>query len=66
MEFVTQHFAEYGGAGILLALGVLAATVGLIRGESANELRTLTATGATRSVRRGITAVTAAAKLWAI
>jgi putative ABC transport system permease protein len=45
--------------GIVLALGVLAATVGLIRGESANELRTLTATGATRSVRRGITAVTA-------
>jgi putative ABC transport system permease protein len=48
-----------GLAGMLLALGVLAATVGLIRGESADELRTLTATGATRSVRRGITAVTA-------
>jgi putative ABC transport system permease protein len=50
-----------GLIGMLLALGVLAATVGLIRGESANELRTLTATGATRSVRRRITAATAGA-----
>jgi putative ABC transport system permease protein len=50
-----------GLIGMLLALGVLAATVGLIRGESANELRTLTAAGATRSVRRRLTAVTAGA-----
>src|SRR6266545_6908944 len=33
-------------AGILLALGVLAMTVGLIRSETAGDLRTLTATGA--------------------
>ena len=33
-------------AGILLALGVLGMTVGLIRSETANDLRTLTATGA--------------------
>src|SRR5262249_6079277 len=34
-------------AGALLALGVLALTVGLIRTEAAGDLRTLTATGAT-------------------
>ena len=50
-----------GLTGMLLALGVLAATLGLTRGESANDLRTLTATGARRSTRRGITAVTAGA-----
>ncbi len=48
-------------AGILLALGVLAMTVGLIRSESAGELRTLTATGASSRTRRTITAATAGA-----
>ncbi|MGH9120601.1 MAG: FtsX-like permease family protein, partial [Acidimicrobiales bacterium] len=48
-------------AGILLALGVLAMTVGLIRSESARDLRTLTATGATRRTRRSLTAATAGA-----
>ncbi len=48
-------------AGILLALGVLALTVGLVRGETAPDLRILTATGATSKTRRGITAATAAA-----
>lgn len=48
-------------AGILLALGVLAMTVGLIRSESAGELRTLTATGASSTTRRSITAATAGA-----
>lgn len=48
-------------AGILLALGVLAMTVGLIRSESAGELRTLTATGASSTTRRTITAATAGA-----
>ncbi|MFC4019971.1 FtsX-like permease family protein [Micromonospora sp. GCM10011542] len=48
-------------AGALLALGVLATTVGLIRGESAADLRTLTATGAPRRVRRTLTATTAGA-----
>jgi putative ABC transport system permease protein len=47
-------------AGILLALGVLAMTVGLVRGESAADLRVLTAVGATSKTRRGITAATAA------
>ena len=37
-------------AGLLLALGILARTVGLIRGEAAGDLRTLTATGATGGV----------------
>jgi putative ABC transport system permease protein len=47
-------------AGILLALGVLAMTVGLVRSESAADLRVLTAVGATSKTRRGITAATAA------
>jgi len=45
--------------GIALALGVLAMSVGLIRSETANELRTLTATGASSRTRRSLTAVTA-------
>ena len=45
--------------GMILALGILAMTVGLIRAESVGELRTLTATGATGSIRRRITAATA-------
>src|SRR5262249_22066974 len=45
--------------GALLALGILALTVGLIRGESAGDLRTLTATGATSAIRRTLTATTA-------
>ena len=47
--------------GILIALGVLAACVGLIRSETAPDLRTLTATGASRATRRTITAATSAA-----
>ena len=46
-------------AGALLALGVLAMTVGLIRTEAAGDLRTLTATGATSTTRRTLTATTA-------
>lgn len=48
-------------AGILLALGVLGMTVGLIRSETANDLRTLAATGASSNTRRNLTAVTAGA-----
>ncbi|MFB9235423.1 FtsX-like permease family protein [Plantactinospora siamensis] len=48
------------GGGILLALGVLAMTIGLIRGEAGRDLRTLAATGASSWVRRRITAATAA------
>jgi putative ABC transport system permease protein len=48
-------------AGALLALGILAMTVGLIRGERTGDLRTLTATGATSGVRRALTAATAGA-----
>lgn len=46
--------------GILLALGVLAISVGLIRSETARDLRTLAATGASGFTRRNITAATAA------
>jgi putative ABC transport system permease protein len=56
------EIADVGTAlGILIALGVLAASVGLIRSETAPDLRTLTATGAGASTRRTITAATAAA-----
>jgi putative ABC transport system permease protein len=47
--------------GMLIALGVLAASVGLIRSETAPDLRTLAATGASTTTRRTITAATAAA-----
>jgi len=45
--------------GMLLALGILATTVGLIRSESAGDLRILTATGAGSRIRRRLTAATA-------
>jgi putative ABC transport system permease protein len=46
-------------AGALVALAILAMTVGLIRSETASDLRTLTAAGATSRVRRTLTAATA-------
>jgi putative ABC transport system permease protein len=48
-------------AGILIALGVLAMTIGLIRSETAGDLRTLTAAGASARSRRNITGATAGA-----
>jgi putative ABC transport system permease protein len=47
--------------GIALALAILAMSVGLIRSETASDLRTLTATGASGATRRTLTAVTAGA-----
>ena len=47
--------------GIVLALGILAMTLGLIRSETAGDLRTLAATGASGWTRRTLTAVTAGA-----
>ncbi len=47
--------------GIVLALAILAMSIGLIRSETAGDLRTLTATGASGWTRRTITAVTAGA-----
>jgi putative ABC transport system permease protein len=47
--------------GIVLALGILAMSVGLVRSETASDLRTLTATGASSLARRTITAATAGA-----
>ncbi len=44
---------------IALALGILAMSVGLIRSETASDVRTLTATGASSRTRRSLTAVTA-------
>jgi putative ABC transport system permease protein len=57
-----RRLREYATtAGVLLALGVLAMTVGLIRSETAGDLRTLTAAGASGRTRRTLTAATAAA-----
>jgi putative ABC transport system permease protein len=47
--------------GIVLALGILGMSVGLVRSEAARDLRTLTATGASSTTRRTITAATAGA-----
>ena len=47
--------------GIVLALAILAMSIGLIRSETAGDLRTLTATGASGWTRRTITAATAGA-----
>ncbi len=47
------------GLGMLLALGILAMTVGLIRSQATADLRTLTATGASSSIRRTLSAATA-------
>ncbi|GIJ54179.1 FtsX-like permease family protein [Virgisporangium aurantiacum] len=51
--------AWFTAAGIAVALGVLAMTVGLIRSETARDLRTLSAAGARRRTRRALTAATA-------
>ena len=47
--------------GIAIALCILAMSVGLIRSETANDLRTLAATGASSYTRRTLTAATAGA-----
>jgi putative ABC transport system permease protein len=58
----TQRLREYATiTGLLVALGVLAMTVGLIRSETANDLRVLAAAGASGRTRRTLTAATAAA-----
>jgi putative ABC transport system permease protein len=46
---------------MVLALGILAMSIGLVRSEAASDLRTLTATGASGTARRALTAVTAGA-----
>jgi len=57
-----QHLRDYATlAGLLVALGVLAMTVGLIRSETAGDLRTLTATGASGAARRMLNAASAGA-----
>jgi putative ABC transport system permease protein len=48
-------------AGILLTLGVLGMTVGLIRSETAGDMRVLAATGASSTTRRTITGATSGA-----
>jgi putative ABC transport system permease protein len=45
----------------VIALGVLGMSVGLVRSETANDLRTLAATGASSYTRRTLSAVTAGA-----
>jgi putative ABC transport system permease protein len=45
-------------AGVLVALALLAMTIGLIRSEAGRDMQTLTATGATSRTRRALTAST--------
>ncbi|MGA3216261.1 MAG: FtsX-like permease family protein [Acidimicrobiales bacterium] len=47
--------------GIVIALGVLGMSVGLVRSETASDLRTLAATGASSYTRRTLSAATAGA-----
>lgn len=47
--------------GILLALGILAMSIGLIRSETAGDLRILSAAGVSSRTRRNLTAATAGA-----
>jgi putative ABC transport system permease protein len=59
-----SSFAVIGWAtifGVLIALGVLGMSVGLVRSETAGDLRTLAAAGASSYMRRMLTAVTAGA-----
>jgi putative ABC transport system permease protein len=60
-QTLAQLRTDATAAGLLVALGVLAMTVGLIRSETAQDLRTLTAAGARSITRRTITGATAAA-----
>jgi putative ABC transport system permease protein len=60
-QSVTRFRDQVTGVGMLVVLGVLAMTVGLIRSETAGDLRTLAATGATSTTRRTITGATAGA-----
>jgi putative ABC transport system permease protein len=55
---LTQIATGASIVGIAIALGVLAMSAGLIRSETAGDLRTLAATGASRRTRRTITAAT--------
>jgi putative ABC transport system permease protein len=66
----TSHSAQVGlqsvsdwaiAIGVLAVLAVLAMTVGLIRSETAGDLRVLSATGASGSTRRLLTGATAGA-----
>jgi putative ABC transport system permease protein len=66
----TSHSAQAGlqsvsdwaiAVGVLAVLAVLAMTVGLIRSETAGDLRVLAATGASSGTRRLLTGATAAA-----
>jgi putative ABC transport system permease protein len=62
LDHSMQRLREYATlVGILVALGVLAMTVGLIRSETSGDLRTLTAAGAGAFTRRMLTATTAGA-----
>jgi putative ABC transport system permease protein len=57
-----QHIRDYSTTiGFLVALAVLAMTVGLIRSETARDLRTLTAAGASGGTRRTLNATSAGA-----
>jgi putative ABC transport system permease protein len=58
---LSQIASAATAAGMVIGLGVLVMSVGLVRSESAGDLRTLAAIGASRRTRRAITSATAGA-----
>jgi putative ABC transport system permease protein len=60
-EGLSQLRSGATAAGVLLALGIVAMTVGLVRTETAGDLRTLTAVGAPGRARRALAGVTGGA-----
>ena len=58
---LTQIGDGASAAGMLIALAVLAMSVGLVRSETSGDLRTLAATGASARTRRAITTATSGA-----
>jgi putative ABC transport system permease protein len=57
-----QRLRDYAtGIGLLVALGILAMTIGLLRSETARDILTLTAIGASGATRRTLNAASAGA-----
>jgi putative ABC transport system permease protein len=60
-EGLSQLRSAATAVGLVLALGIVSMTVGLVRSDAAGDMRTLTAVGASRRMRRAVTGATAGA-----
>jgi putative ABC transport system permease protein len=60
-EGLSQLRSAATAVGHVLALGIVSMTVGLVRSDAAADMRTLTAVGASRRMRRAVTGATAGA-----